>query len=241
MMLRNFRSRLIGDSRGAVAIEYALLAILIAVGIVSALRSTKSGVSQQFDSASYNMNQATGGTQLAVKKVYAPTALTENGIQYTQVTTQFYAPGTGVNGVPGACPCTAQIVRTPVNMTNPPYQSAVFDIDNTLTNIIGVTTYNNDGSVAVDKRTPLYTGVAMVVHTDAAGSYTYRETQSPTGTAGVTAVTRTMLDDSGSGTFKTMQYVQDQSVAGTSTMIGSVTTNKDGTVTKTGQDISSYF
>ena len=196
----NFRSRLIGDSRGAVAIEYALLAILIAVGIVSALRSTKSGVSQQFDSASYNMNQATGGTQLAVKKVYAPTALTENG-----------------------------------------NQSAVFDIDNTLTNIIGVTTYNNDGSVAVDKRTPLYTGVAMVVHTDAAGSYTYRETQSPTGTPGVTAVTRTMLDDSGSGTFKTMQYVQDQSVAGTSTMIGSVVTNKDGTVTKSGQDISSYF
>jgi Flp pilus assembly pilin Flp len=238
-MLHKFRSRLLGDSQGAVAIEYAIIAILIAVGIVASLRTTRSNVSQQFDAASYNMNQATGGTQLAVRRTYAPTTLVENGVTYTQVTTQFWAPGTGMNNVPGSCPCTAQTVRTPTNMASAPYQYAVFDIDLTLNAITGVTQYNNDGSVGIDKRTQLYPGVTMVVHQDAAGSFTYREQE--TRQNGIVSGTRTLLDDSGSGPWKTYQYVVDQSVAGISNEVGSVVTYKDGTVVKNGVDISKYF
>ncbi len=232
------RPRFFRDTRGAVAIEYALLAVLIALGIVASLRGTKSGVSQQLDAASYNMNQATGGTQLAVARVFAPSALTENGVRYTQVTTRYWAAGTGINNVPGACPCTQRIVRTPLDPATAPYVNAVFDIDSA-SNIVGVTTSFADGTQAFDKRTPLYGGVTIVAHQDVSGSFTYREAQ--TTANGIITGTRTVLEQSGSTPWKTYQYVVDQSTPGVSVEIGSIQTNNDGSVIRTGQDIGPYF
>lgn len=239
-MLRFRRSLLFSDSRGAVAIEYALLAVFLGIALIAGLRSTKNGLNQQFDSAAYNVGQSYGGpSNLAVKRVYAPTALNENGINYTQTVTQYYAPGTGANGVPGACPCTATILRTPVIAGNP-YQYAIFQVDSTLTNITGFTQYNNDGSTVAENRTVLPDGAVIGSHTDAAGTYTYRETQT-TISPNVFAVTRTTIDDTGTAPYKSIQYVQDNSQAGVSTQLGSYQVNKDGTTVSTGQNIRQYF
>jgi Flp pilus assembly pilin Flp len=218
--------------RGGVSIEYALLALFLGIGIIAGLKSTKSGLQQNYDALSYGMTQTASASSLTVRKVYAASPLSEGGYNYMQVTTSYYAPGTT------ACPCTAKIVRTPVDPKNTPYQLAVFDIDANNA-IVGVTTTNNDGSISFDKITALYPGVNIVAHQDSTSSYTYREASTVVST-GVSAVTRTFMSGTGSP-WQSYQYVVDQSVAGQSNYIGTVQKNNDGTVVKTGQDISSYF
>ncbi len=218
--------------RGGVSIEYALLALFLGIGLIAALKTTKSNLQQNYDTITYGMSQTGGAPPLTVRKVFAPSALQEGGYNYMQVTTSYYAPGTT------ACPCTAKIVRTAVDPKNTPYQQAVFDIDAN-NNITGVTTTNNDGSISFDTRTLLYPGVTVVAHQDTTSSYTYRETAAAVGT-NVQAVTRTYLSGTGQP-WQTFQYVVDQSVAGQSNYVGTVQKNVDGTVVKTGSDISSYF
>ena len=232
-MTRSFTRRLLGDSHAAVSIEYALLGLFLGVALIAALKSTKSGVQQNFDAISYNMNQSTGGVQQSIAKVYAASPLTENGIQYMQSSIKYNAPGTN------ACPCNFVFTRVPVDPKNAPYQQAVFTTDATAAlNIIGVTTYNNDGTVSFDQRTPLYPGVTIVAHQDATGSYTYRETAAMANN--YQAVTRTFMSGTGAP-WQSYQYVVDKSVANTTSYVGTIQTNKDGSVVKTGQDISSYF
>lgn len=229
-----FHRRLFGDSRAAVSIEYALLGLFLGVALVAALKSTKSGLQQNYDSISYNMSQTAGSVQQTVAKVYAASLLTENGIQYMQSSIKYNAPGTN------ACPCNFVFTRVPVDLKNGPYQQAVFTTDSTAAlNIIGVTTTNNDGSVSYDQRTPLYPGVTIVAHQDSSGTYTYRETAT-TAANNFSAVTRTFMSGSGQP-WQSYQYVVDQTVAGVSTTIGTIQTNADGSVIKTGQDITSYY
>jgi pilus assembly protein Flp/PilA len=48
--------KLIGDNKGATAIEYGLIAALIAVAMITALRSVGSGVTNSFTTVAGNMN-----------------------------------------------------------------------------------------------------------------------------------------------------------------------------------------
>lgn len=47
---------LIGDNKGATAIEYGLIAALIAVAMITAVRSVGTTVGSTFNAASSNMN-----------------------------------------------------------------------------------------------------------------------------------------------------------------------------------------
>jgi pilus assembly protein Flp/PilA len=55
--LKGFANRLIKNDDGATAIEYGLLAALIAVFIIAAVTSLGQGVFQTFDSAAVGMGQ----------------------------------------------------------------------------------------------------------------------------------------------------------------------------------------
>ena len=54
----NLFSRFMSDESGVTAIEYGLIAAIVAVGIIAALGNVKTGLQTTFNSASDNMNTA---------------------------------------------------------------------------------------------------------------------------------------------------------------------------------------
>ncbi|HEX8580436.1 MAG TPA: Flp family type IVb pilin [Allosphingosinicella sp.] len=51
-----FLRKMLRDSKGATAIEYGLIAALIAVAMITAVKSVGTGVSNSFTTAAGNMN-----------------------------------------------------------------------------------------------------------------------------------------------------------------------------------------
>jgi pilus assembly protein Flp/PilA len=56
----NFLNKLIRDEAGATAIEYGLIAALIAVGLIGALSGLGSSLSQTFTGVSEKLDEANG-------------------------------------------------------------------------------------------------------------------------------------------------------------------------------------
>ena len=63
--LRELLTRLRSDERGATAIEYGLLAALIAVGIIAAVSTIGDQLSQGFQSVADTLGEETGFTEEA--------------------------------------------------------------------------------------------------------------------------------------------------------------------------------
>ena len=56
--MKKFVSRFVKDESGATAIEYGLIAAIIAVGLIGALSSLKSNLSETFNKVSNAVNTA---------------------------------------------------------------------------------------------------------------------------------------------------------------------------------------
>ena len=56
--MKNFAMRFVKDESGATAIEYGLIAALIAVGIIAAARALGSQISSTFNAVTTNMKSA---------------------------------------------------------------------------------------------------------------------------------------------------------------------------------------
>lgn len=179
------RSRLSPAEHGAVAIEYALLGAIVALGIVTALQWTRQSLNSDYDKISYAVGKAVPDVSKAprvVASTYNET-VNLNGIRLDRVYS-VYTDG------------TKSMVQTNSNNTAIGWGVAKFEYD-TAGNMIGLSVTNPDGSFQYSQvLEQVRAGVSVSTITDASGvPYAFQSTMSASGAIGTE--TRVMTQTNG--------------------------------------------
>lgn len=213
------------SDRGAAAIEYALLACFIGLGIVAGLKMTKSSLNQ-------DLNLVTASVGKVSASIVSPKKTVSQVVQppfYLGTVPYFYEVTTYDDG-------SKTYLRRALNNPADGYQ--VTEIDPTGFSPL-TTTVTGDGRVIDERSTYVSPGVTFVEVSESGKSYSMLQTVNYLGN--VTTVNRVVTDPGTMpGVFQQYQavYVSEGNVQNT---VGTRTVAQNGTVTTTGQSIASYF
>lgn len=213
------------SDRGASAIEYALLACFVGLGIVAGLKLTKSSLNQDLNLVTASVGKVSASI-VATKKV---TSQVVNPPFYLGTVPYFYEVTSYDDG-------SKTYLRRLLNDPTAGYQVTEFDPTgfSPLT-----TTVPGDGRIIEERSTYVSPGVTFVEVSE--GSKIYGMLQTVNNIGNITTVNR-VVTDTGTmpGIFKQYQavYVSEGNVQNT---VGTRSIAQDGTVTTTGQAIGSYF
>ncbi len=223
----SFRFIHVGRSdHGAVAIEYALLACFLGLGLVAALKDSKASLKQ-------DLNLVTASIGKVSASIASPRSIVSQttNAPYFVGSTQYYTEITVYDDR------SRTTVRRQVNNPSAGYQMWEYDPTGFSPLTLTVTA---DGRSIYERSTGIAPGVAFVEVSDGPKAYAMLQTVTDDGTT--TTVDRVVTDP---GTypwvFKQYQAVYVQDAARNQTTVGTRTVAQDGTVTSTGQSIASYF
>ncbi len=151
---------------GNVAIEYALLAAIVGLGLISALKSTKQSLNSNYDKITYEIGKAVVDPvkgQKTVASTYTD-GQTVNGV-YNYRNWTLYSDG------------SKSMVQTNNNNAAAGWQTALFEYDGN-GNTTGLHVTNPDGSFQYDETFEIIRpGVSVNTITDASGKpYAFQET-----------------------------------------------------------------
>lgn len=213
------------SDRGAAAVEYALLACFVGLGIVAGLKMTKSSLNQ-------DLNLVTASVGKVSASIVSPKKTVSQVVQppfYLGTVPYFYEVTTYDDG-------SKTYLRRALNDPAAGYQAIEFDPTgfSPLT-----TTVTGDGRIIEERSTYVSPGVTFVEVSEAGKFYAMLQTVKDTGN--ITAVNRVVTDPGTMpGVFQQYQavYLTEGNVQ---TTVGTRTVAQNGTVTTTGQAIGSYF
>ncbi len=155
------------DDRGATAIEYSLLAGVIALGIIASLVSTKKSLTTNFDKISYSLGSSVPKAPSA-PRVVASTSTVSTTLNGTVLTQNYKTYTDG----------TKSMVQTNSNPTAVGYGTVDYEFD-TAGNVISAYVRNPDGSFQYSEAVSALRGNTSVrtITTADGNSYSYSQTR----------------------------------------------------------------